>query len=114
LFCQAWWYKPVIPALRKLWQEDHDLQVSLSYIPRPCLKKIIVLWKGVYAVFLGSQTLCEARSGWKTSWALRGRRRLKMACMRRARWMQINLKEKWGQGWGVPHLCQVNALGIQR
>jgi hypothetical protein len=29
---QAWWYTPVIPALRKLRQEDHEFEASLGYI----------------------------------------------------------------------------------
>jgi hypothetical protein len=29
-----------IPALRRLWQEDHELEASLDYIMRLCLKKI--------------------------------------------------------------------------
>jgi hypothetical protein len=35
----AWWYKPVIPALPKLRWEDLELEVSLGYRVRPCLKK---------------------------------------------------------------------------
>jgi hypothetical protein len=30
---------PVIPAVRRLRQEDHKLKVSLSYIMRPSLKR---------------------------------------------------------------------------
>jgi hypothetical protein len=29
----------IIPALRRLGQEDSDFQVSLDYLARPCLKK---------------------------------------------------------------------------
>jgi hypothetical protein len=36
-FSQAWWY--IIPALRKLRQEDGKFKASLSYIVRPWLKK---------------------------------------------------------------------------
>jgi hypothetical protein len=36
---QAWWYAPVIPALRKLRQEDLQFKTSLGYTARPCLKK---------------------------------------------------------------------------
>jgi hypothetical protein len=30
---------PVIPALRRLGLEDHELEDSLGYIARPCLKR---------------------------------------------------------------------------
>jgi hypothetical protein len=36
---QAWWYLPVIPALRRLTQENPKFGVSLGYIVKPCLKK---------------------------------------------------------------------------
>jgi hypothetical protein len=29
---------PVIPAGRRLWQEDHEFDSSLDYIARPCLQ----------------------------------------------------------------------------
>jgi hypothetical protein len=32
------WCMPIIPALRRLIQEDCKFKVSLSYIVRPCLK----------------------------------------------------------------------------
>jgi hypothetical protein len=32
---------PVIPALRRLRQEDCKFKVSLAYIVRPCLKKLV-------------------------------------------------------------------------
>jgi hypothetical protein len=35
---QAWWCIPVIPALKRLRHEDHELQVSLGYVTRPHLK----------------------------------------------------------------------------
>jgi hypothetical protein len=36
---QAWWYTPVISTLWWQRQEDHELQASLGYIARHCLKK---------------------------------------------------------------------------
>jgi hypothetical protein len=36
---QVWWNMPVIPAFRRLRQEDHKFKVSLSYITRHCLTK---------------------------------------------------------------------------
>jgi hypothetical protein len=37
----AWWFRPVILALRRWWQEDSELEASLGYnIVRPYLKKI--------------------------------------------------------------------------
>jgi hypothetical protein len=36
---QVWQYMPIIPAPRKLRQEDHGLETSLGYKARPCLKK---------------------------------------------------------------------------
>jgi hypothetical protein len=35
----AWWDTPVIPALGRWREEDHELQISLDYIARPCLKR---------------------------------------------------------------------------
>jgi hypothetical protein len=36
---QAWWFIPVISALRRLRQEDHEFETSLGYTVKPCLKK---------------------------------------------------------------------------
>jgi hypothetical protein len=33
------WYTPVIPALGRLSQEDHELEASLVYRVRPCVNK---------------------------------------------------------------------------
>jgi hypothetical protein len=35
----------VIPALRRLTQEDHEFEVSLGYITTPCLKKKFLIKK---------------------------------------------------------------------
>jgi hypothetical protein len=35
----VWCYTPVIPALRRLRQEDHEFQTTLGYIARPCLRR---------------------------------------------------------------------------
>jgi hypothetical protein len=32
LSCQAWWLMPVIPALGRLRQEDHEFKASLGYL----------------------------------------------------------------------------------
>jgi hypothetical protein len=37
-FCQAWWYRPIIPALGRHRQGDSKFKVSLGYIARPCLQ----------------------------------------------------------------------------
>jgi hypothetical protein len=42
----VWWYTPVIPALRRLWQEDQGLESNLGYIARPYLKKILKIKEG--------------------------------------------------------------------
>jgi hypothetical protein len=34
----AWWYTAVIPALGRLKQKDQEIEASLSYMVRPCLK----------------------------------------------------------------------------
>jgi hypothetical protein len=38
LMSQAWWHIPVIPVLKRLRQEDHEFETSLSYTDRLCLK----------------------------------------------------------------------------
>jgi hypothetical protein len=40
---RVWWGVPVIPALRRLRQEDGELEASLGCTVRLCLKKF---WKG--------------------------------------------------------------------
>jgi hypothetical protein len=35
----AWWHTPIIPALRRLLEEDLKFKASLGYVARPCLKK---------------------------------------------------------------------------
>jgi hypothetical protein len=50
----VWWLMAVIPAVKRLWQEDHEFKASLGYIARPCLKQIfktlysLVQWKKVW------------------------------------------------------------------
>jgi hypothetical protein len=46
LFCSAWWCTSVIPALKRLRQEDplfilghNEFKSSLAYITSPCLKQ---------------------------------------------------------------------------
>jgi hypothetical protein len=33
-----WWYKSIIPALRRPGLEDHEFHASLSYTARGCLR----------------------------------------------------------------------------
>jgi hypothetical protein len=35
----VWWYRPIIPALKRLRQEDLEFQFSLHYLVGRCLKK---------------------------------------------------------------------------
>jgi hypothetical protein len=34
-----WWHMPVITALRRLRQEDHEFEAIVNYIEKPCLNK---------------------------------------------------------------------------
>jgi hypothetical protein len=34
-----WWFTPIIPMLGRLRQEDSELEVSLDYLARSCLRK---------------------------------------------------------------------------
>jgi hypothetical protein len=36
---RVWWQMPVVSALGRLRQEDHEFQASLGYIARPHVKK---------------------------------------------------------------------------
>jgi hypothetical protein len=36
---QMWWHTPVITALRRLRQEDHEFEVSLGYVVKCCVNK---------------------------------------------------------------------------
>jgi hypothetical protein len=53
-FSQAWWCTPVIPAFRRLRQEDHGFEASLGYLVRPYLKR-----KKKYPDFLKNGIILE-------------------------------------------------------
>jgi hypothetical protein len=40
---QKWWHTPILPSLERQRQEDHELEASLSYTERSCLKTTITI-----------------------------------------------------------------------
>jgi hypothetical protein len=54
---QAWWYVPVIPALRRQKQEDSKFKTSLGYKTKPYLQKIQKKKKTLARAYLYSQSV---------------------------------------------------------
>jgi hypothetical protein len=59
IFYQAWWYIPVIPALRSLRQKDCKFKANLGWIGRPILKYQYIYFSGTGIWTLSSDLLAD-------------------------------------------------------
>jgi hypothetical protein len=47
----VWWFTPIIPALRRLRQEEQEFKDSVGCIAKPCLKNTMLAWQAQWLAF---------------------------------------------------------------